>query len=141
MMLATTITGPDAENPLAGLHVGEHPDPIVEQGWSLVEVRAASINHHDVWSLRGIAPKNAPYPRVLGSDGAGVDEAGREVIVHAMINDPAWEGDEILDPRVTMLGTTTTARSPSASPSQRGTSSRSPRRSRLSTPRVYRPLG
>ncbi len=102
-MLATTIKKADAHDPLVGLRVGDHPEPTADEGWSLVHLRAASINHHDLWSLRGVAPKNAPFPRVLGSDGAGVDEAGREVIIHAMINDPAWEGDEILDPRVTML--------------------------------------
>lgn len=102
-MLAATITAADAADPLAGLRVGDHPDPVPEEGWSLVRVRAASINHHDVWSLRGVAPRNAPLPRVLGSDGAGVDANGREVIIHALINDPAWEGEEILDPRVTML--------------------------------------
>jgi NADPH:quinone reductase-like Zn-dependent oxidoreductase len=103
-MLAALITGADAADPLAALEVGEYPRPEPEEGWSLVTVRAASINHHDLLSLRGIIGlKGAPLPRVLGSDAAGVDESGREVVVHPLVNDPAWQGEEIFDPRVTML--------------------------------------
>jgi NADPH:quinone reductase-like Zn-dependent oxidoreductase len=102
-MLAVTITRPDQADPLSGLRIGEHPDPVADDGWSVVAVRAASLNHHDLWSLRGVGPKQAPLPRVLGCDGAGVDQDGRDVIVHPLINDPAWPGDEILDPRVTIL--------------------------------------
>lgn len=103
-MLAATIMGADAADPLAQLHVGERAQPLARDGWSLVRVRAASVNHHDIWSLRGaMGLRGAPLPRVLGSDAAGTDEAGRDVIVHALINDPAWEGDESLDPRVSML--------------------------------------
>lgn len=103
-MLAATITRADATDPLAGLHIREHPEPVAEEGWTVVRVRAASLNHHDVWSLRGVGtPKHAPFPRVLGCDAAGVDEDGREVIIHALVNDPAWGGEEILDPGVTIL--------------------------------------
>jgi NADPH:quinone reductase-like Zn-dependent oxidoreductase len=103
-MLAARITGVDADDPLAALDVGAHPLPAANDGWSLVRVRAASINHHDLWSLRGVTGlRSAPLPRVLGSDAAGIDEAGREVILHSLVNDPSWEGEEILDPRVSML--------------------------------------
>jgi NADPH:quinone reductase-like Zn-dependent oxidoreductase len=103
-MLAATITGVDPTDPLSGLVVGEHPEPVAPGGWSVVGVRAASVNHHDIWALRGVAGRRgAPLPRVLGSDAAGTDEAGRGVIVHALVNDPAWEGDEVVDPRVSML--------------------------------------
>ncbi|ONH30857.1 quinone oxidoreductase family protein [Pseudofrankia asymbiotica] len=102
-MLAATITAADPADPLAGLRVGDHPEPAVPEGWSLVEVRAASLNYHDVLSLRGHGPRNAPFPRVLGSDVAGVDESGDEVLVHALVGDPAWTGDEVLDPRISML--------------------------------------
>jgi NADPH:quinone reductase-like Zn-dependent oxidoreductase len=40
---------------------------------------------------------------VLGSDAAGVDETGREVIVHALVGDPAWGGNELFDPGASML--------------------------------------
>lgn len=102
-MLAATITRADAADPLDGLSVGEHPEPVADEGWTVVQVRAASLNHHDLWSLRGVGLKNAPLPRVLGCDAAGIDETGREVIIHALINDPEWDGEEILDPRVTIL--------------------------------------
>jgi NADPH:quinone reductase-like Zn-dependent oxidoreductase len=103
-MLAATITGVDAVDPLAVLRVGEHGEPVAEEGWSLVRVRAASINHHDIWALRGVVGlRDAPLPRVLGSDAAGTDETGREVIIHALINDPGWAGEEVLDPRLSML--------------------------------------
>ena len=42
-------------------------------------------------------------PMVLGCDGAGVDEAGNEVIVHAVVPSDGWRGDETLDPRRTLL--------------------------------------
>lgn len=103
-MLAATITGVDAADPLSCLRVGEHPDPVAPEGWTVVRVRAASLNHHDIWSLRGVGtPKAAPFPRVLGCDAAGVDAEGRGVIIHALINDPDWAGEEILDPGVTIL--------------------------------------
>jgi NADPH:quinone reductase-like Zn-dependent oxidoreductase len=39
----------------------------------------------------------------LGCDAAGLDEDGNEVIVHAVISDPDWVGDETLDPRRSLL--------------------------------------
>jgi NADPH:quinone reductase-like Zn-dependent oxidoreductase len=102
-MLAATITRADAARPLTGLRVGEHPEPVAEDGWTIVQLRAASLNHHDLWSLRGVGPRHAPLPRVLGCDGSGIDENGSEVVIHAMVNDPSWTGEEVLDPRVTIL--------------------------------------
>ncbi len=40
---------------------------------------------------------------ILGCDAAGVDEDGNEVIVHAVVSDPQWRGDETLDPRRSLL--------------------------------------
>jgi NADPH:quinone reductase-like Zn-dependent oxidoreductase len=103
-VLAVTVARTDARDPLSGLEVGERPEPVVADGWSLVAVRAASLNHHDLWTLRGIGLLHQEgLPRILGSDAAGVDEGGNEVIVHAVISDPAWRGDETLDPGGTML--------------------------------------
>jgi NADPH:quinone reductase-like Zn-dependent oxidoreductase len=39
----------------------------------------------------------------LGCDAAGVDEDGNEVVVHAVISEDSWRGDETLDPRRTLL--------------------------------------
>ncbi|WP_127131786.1 zinc-binding dehydrogenase [Georgenia sp. SYP-B2076] len=94
----------DPENPLAGLRVGELPDPgAPAPGWVPVTVRTASLNHHDLFSLRGVGLPAERLPMVLGTDAAGVLEDGTEVIVHAVITSPAWAGDETLDPRRTLL--------------------------------------
>src|ERR687889_1986352 len=91
------------EDPLSGLEVGERPAPEVPDGWARVRLRAASLNHHDVWSLRGVGLAEDRLPMILGCDGAGVDEEGREVVVHAVIGDPAWKEDETLDPKRSLL--------------------------------------
>ena len=91
------------DSPLDGLVVGERPDPTVPEGWTTVEVKAASLNHHDLWSLRGVGLRADAVPMILGCDAAGYDEDGNEVVVHAVISDPAWSGDETLDPRRSLL--------------------------------------
>ena len=91
------------EDPLSGLVVGERPDPVVPDGWARVTVKAASLNHHDLWSLRGVGLREDRLPMILGCDAAGYDEDGNEVVVHAIVNDPLWAGDETLDPRRSIL--------------------------------------
>jgi NADPH:quinone reductase-like Zn-dependent oxidoreductase len=102
-MLAAHAVSQSATDPLSGLLVGERPDPEAAPGWSVVRLRAAALNHHDVWSLRGVGLAADRLPMVLGCDGAGVDEAGNEVIVHAVVASEGWRGDETLDPRRTLL--------------------------------------
>ena len=102
-MLAATAVRLDADDPLSGLRVGEHPDPRPPGGWTTVRLRAASLNHHDIWSLRGVGLTEDKLPMVLGCDGAGVDEQGNEVVVHAVIGDPDYRGDETLDPKRSLL--------------------------------------
>jgi NADPH:quinone reductase-like Zn-dependent oxidoreductase len=92
-----------ADDPLAGLVVGERPDPEVPDGWTTVTVKAASLNHHDLWSLRGVGLREDALPMILGCDAAGLDEDGNEVLVHAVISDPGWRGDETEDPRRSLL--------------------------------------
>src|SRR5215216_551517 len=92
-----------SEDPLSGLVIGERPDPVVPDGWAKVTVKAASLNHHDLWSLRGVGLREEALPMILGCDAAGYDEDGNEVVVHAIINDPAWSGDETLDPKRSIL--------------------------------------
>jgi NADPH:quinone reductase-like Zn-dependent oxidoreductase len=46
------------------------PDPEPRDGEVLVELRAASLNHLDVWIRKGLP--SVPKPRILGADGAGV---------------------------------------------------------------------
>ena len=103
-MLAVTAARIDAADPLSGLEVGERPDPAVPNGWVTVTVKAASLNHHDLWTLRGVGISADRLPIVLGCDAAGVDPDGNEVIVHSVIGDPdAGGGDETLDPRRSLL--------------------------------------
>ncbi len=92
-----------SEDPLSGLVIGERPDPEVPAGWAKVTVKAASLNHHDLWSLRGVGLREEALPMILGCDAAGYDEDGNEVVVHAIINSPAWSGDETLDPKRSIL--------------------------------------
>jgi NADPH:quinone reductase-like Zn-dependent oxidoreductase len=91
------------DDPLSGLVVGERPSPEVPDGWTAVTVRAASLNHHDLWSLKGVGLRQEALPMILGCDAAGHDEDGNEVIVHAVVSDPAWTGGETLDPRRSLL--------------------------------------
>jgi NADPH:quinone reductase-like Zn-dependent oxidoreductase len=92
-----------SDDPLSGLVVGERPDPEVPDGWAKVAVKAASLNHHDLWSLRGVGLKQEQLPMILGCDASGYDEDGNEVVVHAVVNDPAWSGDQTLDPKRSLL--------------------------------------
>jgi len=103
-VLAVTATRFDPDDPLSALEVGDRPDPTVPEGWVVVELRAAALNHHDLWSLRGVGLTEAQLPMILGCDGAGLDPEGNEVVVHAVIGDPdAGGGDETLDPRRSLL--------------------------------------
>ena len=102
-MLAAYAQSFDPDNPLAGLVVGERPEPEVPDGWSRVHVRAAALNQHDIWSLRGVGLRPEQLPMVLGADSAGVDDDGNEVVVHAVIPSPGWKGDETYDPKRTLL--------------------------------------
>lgn len=102
-MLAARAVAASMEDPLSALEVGQIEEPNVPEGWALVEVKAASLNHHDVWSLRGVGLPEERLPMVLGCDAAGLDEKGEEVIVHAVIGDPDFPGGEIIDPGRTLL--------------------------------------
>lgn len=102
-MRAVYAAAQSATDPLSGLVIGERPDPVVRPGWTTVTLRAAGLNHHDIWSLKGVGLPADRLPMILGCDGAGVDEAGREVIVHAVVSSPEWLGDETLDPRRSLL--------------------------------------
>ena len=103
-MFAVTAARIDADDPLSGLETGERPDPRPPAGWTTVTVRATALNHHDVWSLRGVGLPADRLPMILGCDAAGTDPDGNEVVVHAVIGDPdAGGGDETLDPRRSLL--------------------------------------
>jgi NADPH:quinone reductase-like Zn-dependent oxidoreductase len=62
-----------------------------------------SLNHHDLWSLQGVGLRADRLPMILGCDGAGVDDDGNEVVVHAVVSSPDWRDDETLDPGRSLL--------------------------------------
>ncbi len=103
-MFAVTAARFDADDPLNGLELGDHPDPVPEEGWTTVTVKAAALNHHDIWTLRGVGIAPDRLPIVLGCDAAGIDSGGNPVVVHAVIGDPSlYGGDETLDPGRSLL--------------------------------------
>jgi NADPH:quinone reductase-like Zn-dependent oxidoreductase len=102
-MLAARAVSASLEDPLSALEVGQVEEPNVPEGWALVDVKAVSLNHHDVWSLRGIGLPEERLPMIIGCDAAGTDEKGDEVVVHAVLGDPDFPGGEIVDPKRTLL--------------------------------------
>lgn len=103
-MFAVYAASINPDSPLDGLIVGEIDPPPVPEGWTTVQVRAASLNHHDLWTLRGVGITADRMPMILGCDAAGIAEDGSEVVVHAVIGDPAaGGGDETLDPKRSLL--------------------------------------
>jgi NADPH:quinone reductase-like Zn-dependent oxidoreductase len=98
-MLAAFVSTPAPKDPLSVLEIGERPEPEAPDGWTTVQVKAASLNHHDLFSLRGVGLPQERMPMILGTDAAGLDEDGNEVIVHGVVASPGWTGDETLDPK------------------------------------------
>lgn len=85
VMFAAYAARIDRDQPLNGLELGERPTPEKRPGWTTVNVRAASLNHHDLWSLRGVGLAEDKLPMILGCDAAGIDEDGNEVVLHSVI--------------------------------------------------------
>ncbi|KRF21168.1 oxidoreductase [Nocardioides sp. Soil797] len=72
------------------LELAEVPDPVAESGWTVVELRAAALNWHDVLVRKG--QYSSPLPHTPGADGAGIDLAtGDEVVVLPSL---FWGADE-----------------------------------------------
>jgi NADPH:quinone reductase-like Zn-dependent oxidoreductase len=71
------------------LRYEEAPDPEPGPDDVLIQLRAASLNRLDLWVRQGLP--SVPKPRILGADGAGLDEAGRRVV----INPGVEHGDKI----------------------------------------------
>ncbi|GAA1901078.1 zinc-binding dehydrogenase [Streptomyces sodiiphilus] len=75
----------DSDQPLNGLELGERPEPDAPPNWTVVDVKAASLNHHDIWSLRGVGLGQESLPMILGCDAAGVDADGNEVVLYSVV--------------------------------------------------------
>ncbi|MFI0982457.1 zinc-binding dehydrogenase [Streptomyces sp. NPDC021093] len=86
-MFAAYAARIDRDQPLNGLELGERPEPEVRPGWTTVTVKAASLNHHDLWSLRGVGIGGDALPMILGCDAAGIDADGNEVVLHSVIGE------------------------------------------------------
>ncbi len=95
-MLAAYATRVGGEEPLANLEVGARPRPEPTAGWALLRTGAVSLNHHDLWTLKGVGAPPASLPRILGCDVAGWVEAygpgtpealplGSPAVAHAVI--------------------------------------------------------
>lgn len=98
-MRAAVAIAQSATDPLAGLVVREVPDPVAPPGWTRIKVAAASLNPHDLWTLRGVGHPPERIPMILGCEASGVTPDGRRVLIHGVIASPeAGGGDETLDP-------------------------------------------
>ena len=96
-MLAAYVTKLDGATPLDNLAVDDRPEPEPRAGWAVVKVEAAALNHHDIWSLRGVSSQPVTPPQILGCDAAGVvhsygperpggtPDIGARVVCHAVI--------------------------------------------------------
>jgi NADPH:quinone reductase-like Zn-dependent oxidoreductase len=77
------------------LRYEEAPDPEPREGEVLVELRAASLNHLDVFVRRGLP--SVPKPRILGADGAGLRvDTGERIVINP--------GLEHADGRISVVG-------------------------------------
>jgi NADPH:quinone reductase-like Zn-dependent oxidoreductase len=100
-MFAVYASGPSLDDPLASLVVGERPESEVPEGWVRVKVSHASLNRHDLFTLRGITAQRdpIPFPMILGNDGAGTLDDGTSVVIYPVMGSDDWREDETLDPR------------------------------------------
>lgn len=102
-MLAARAVRASSDDPLSALEVADAPAAEPPAGWVRVDVQVAALNRHDLWSLRGVGLPAERLPMVLGCDATGTLEDGSAVVVHAVVSDEDFRGDETLDPRRTLL--------------------------------------
>ncbi|HVD10552.1 MAG TPA: zinc-binding dehydrogenase [Gaiellaceae bacterium] len=82
------------------LRLDEVEDPVAGPGEVLIRLKAASLNHLDIWLRQGLP--SVPKPRILGADGAGVVEAlgegadGFELGQRVVLNPGLRNGAEIV---------------------------------------------
>src|SRR6267143_110333 len=100
-VFAVYASGANLEDPLSSIVVGERPESEVPEGWVRVKVSHASLNRHDLFTLRGITAQRdpIPFPMILGNDGAGTLDDGTSVVIYPVMGSDDWREDETLDPR------------------------------------------
>ena len=100
------------------IEYGEFPDPEPDRDEVLVEMKAAALNHLDIWTRRGLPGIDLEMPHIPGSDGAGVVvetgedvsrfEEGDHVALLAGVGDDDYEfsqdGDPTLSPGFHIIG-------------------------------------
>ena len=93
-MFAVYAKEANLEDPLASLVVGERPDPVVKEGWVRVKVTHASLNRHDVFTLRGHSAQQEPipFPMIIGNDGAELLDDGTPVVIYPVMGTESWKG-------------------------------------------------
>jgi NADPH:quinone reductase-like Zn-dependent oxidoreductase len=85
------------------LRYEEVPDPEPGPGEVLLELRAASLNHLDLWIRKGLP--SVPKPRILGADGAGLVAALGEGVDRFAVGDRVVLNPGIVDDgRITVVG-------------------------------------
>lgn len=84
-MRAAFATAFNDADPLSGLQIGDAPEPTPPHDWAVVDVRASALNHHDLWSLRGVGLRPDQLPMILGCDAAGIGPDGAEVVVYPVV--------------------------------------------------------
>ncbi|MEI6621061.1 MAG: zinc-binding dehydrogenase [Actinomycetes bacterium] len=102
-MFAAFASSINADDPLSALAVSDRPEPPLVHGWTTVRMRAASLNHHDLWSLRGVGLAADRLPMILGCDAVGLDEDGNHVIIYPIVTEGSVGGDETMDRTRTIL--------------------------------------
>ena len=53
-MLAISAVSLSPTNPLEGLEIADRPEPVPHDDWVPIRMRATTLNHHDLWSLKGV---------------------------------------------------------------------------------------
>ena len=99
-MFAVYAKEANVNDPIASVVVGERPEPIVQEGWVRVKVTHASLNRHDIFTLRGMTSQERPipFPMILGNDAAGLLEDGTPVVLYPVMGTDSWKADETIDP-------------------------------------------
>ncbi len=99
-MFAIYATHAAPDDPLSALKIGEQPEPVAREGWVRVKISHASLNRHDLFTLRGITAhqEGISFPIILGNDGVGTLDDGTPVIIYPVLGSDDWHDDETLDP-------------------------------------------
>lgn len=94
-MQAVYAASVNASDPLAAIEVGDVPPMELPAGWARIAVHATTVNHHDIWSLKGVGLSAAQTPMILGTDVCGVLpedpvgatglHAGSEVVAYTVV--------------------------------------------------------